>query len=130
MKAKILLIGFLALLTFLATAWAADVTGKWTLQAQGADITLTFKVTGTVLTGTLDNSQMPGAVEIKDGKINGDDLSFYVMRKIGESDMKIVWKGKISGEEIKFKREAEGGQGMGGGGGQGQAEELVAKRAK
>jgi hypothetical protein len=127
MKAKILFIISFALLALLTSAWAADVTGKWTLQAQGADITLTFKVDGTTLTGTLDNSQMPGPVEIKDGKVNGDDISFNVVRKVNETDMKIVWKGKIAGDEIKFKREAQGG--MGGPGGS-QAEELIAKRAK
>jgi hypothetical protein len=133
MKAKILFIVSFALLALLTSAWAADVTGKWTLQAQGADITLSFKVDGTTLTGTLDNSQMPGPVEIKDGKVNGDDISFNIVRKMGETEMKIAWKGKISGDEIKFKRETQGGMGGGGGtGGPGgaPAEELVAKRAK
>jgi hypothetical protein len=133
MKAKILIIGSFVFLALLASASAADVTGKWTLQAQGADITLTFKVDGTILTGTVDNSQA-GPTDIKDGKVNGDDISFHVVRKIGETDMKIVWKGKIAGDEIKFKREVEGGMGGGGGqggpGGGGGAEELVAKRAK
>jgi hypothetical protein len=126
MKAKILLIVSFALLALLTSAWAADVTGKWTLQAQGADISFNFKVDGTTLTGTLDNSQMPGPVEIKDGKVNGDDISFNVMRKVNETDMKIVWKGKIAGDEIKFKREAQGGMG----GGAAQTEEFVAKRSK
>jgi hypothetical protein len=139
MKAKILFIVSFALLALLTSVWAADVTGKWTLQAQGVDITLNFKVDGTTLTGTVDNSQM-GPADIKDGKVNGDDISFNVVRKVGETDMKIVWKGKIAGDEIKFKREAQGGMGGPGGGAPGgggmggpggaQAEELVAKRAK
>ncbi len=123
MKSKILLFGSWVCLALLASAWAADVAGKWTLQAQGADITLNFKVDGTTLTGTVDNSQA-GPTEIKDGKVEGDDVSFHVVRKMGETEMKIIWKGKVSGDEIKFKREAQGG--MGGG----QAEDLVAKRVK
>jgi autotransporter translocation and assembly factor TamB len=127
MKSKISLIGIVVMLTMAATLWAASIAGKWTAQAQGSDITLDFKVEGTALTGTLENSQMPGAVEIKDGKIDGDNVSFTIVRKMGE--MKIVWKGKIAGDEIKFKREVAGGGGMGGPGG-GAAEEVVAKRAK
>jgi hypothetical protein len=43
---------------------------------------------------------------------------------MGESEIKISWKGKVAGDEIKFKREAQGG--MGGS----SAEEIVAKRVK
>jgi hypothetical protein len=135
MKSKIFAIGLVVMLALAATVWAANVAGKWTAQAQGSDITLIFKVDGTTLTGTLENSQMPGAIDIKDGKIDGDDISFNVVRKINDADMKIVWKGKVAGDEIKFKRETAGG-GMGGpgaggpGGGGAAAEEIVAKRAK
>lgn len=128
MKNKIILIGIVVLLMMAATVWASNIAGKWTAQAQGSDITMDFKVEGTTLTGTLENSQMPGAVDIKDGKIDGDSISFTIVRKMGETEMKILWKGKIAGDEIKFEREMAGG-GMGGPGG-GAAEEIVAKRAK
>jgi hypothetical protein len=131
MKKKIAL-GFVVALAVAASLWAADISGKWTMQAQGADITLTLKVDGAKVTGTLDNSQMPGAVDIKEGKIEGDTISFVIERVMNETTMKIAWKGKIAGEEIKFKREVAGG-GMGGPGGPGggaPAEEIVAKRAK
>jgi hypothetical protein len=128
MKSKIVLFCMGAVLTMAATVMAADITGKWTAQAQGANITLDFKVEGTTLTGTLDNSQMPGAVPIKDGKIDGDNVSFTIVRKFGETEMQILWKGKISGDEIRFKRESAGG-GMGAPGG-GASEEIIARRAK
>jgi len=129
MKTRYLLVAATALLTLLASAWAADVTGKWTAKAQGADITLTFKVDGTTLTGTVDNTQA-GPTDIKEGKVEGDDISFYVVRSMGETQIKISWKGKIAGDEIKFKRQVEGG-GMGGPGGEGAAaEEIIAKRVK
>ncbi len=130
MKSKIILIGIVVVLTMAATLIAADIAGKWTAQAQGSDITMNFKVEGTTLTGTLENSQMPGAVDIKDGKIDGDNISFTIVRKMGETEMKIEWKGKITGDEIKFKREVAGGGGMTGGPGGGAAEEIVARRAK
>jgi hypothetical protein len=47
---------------------------------------------------------------------------------MGESDLKIMWKGKIAGDEIKFTRQSQGGAGGPGGGG--AAEEFTAKRVK
>jgi hypothetical protein len=134
MKTKSLIIGAFVLLVMLGSASAAGVDGKWIAKAGDVDITLTFKVTGTTLTGTVDNPQA-GPTDIKGGKVEGDDISFYVVRKANDTDMKIVWKGKIAGDEIKFKRETEGGGGgMGGpgagGGGGGGAMDIIAKRAK
>jgi hypothetical protein len=132
MKNKITIIGIVAVLALAASAWAADLAGKWIAQAQGTEITINFKVEGTALTGTLDNPQAGGPVEIKDGKIDGDNVSFMIVRKMGEMEMKISWKGKVAGDEIKFKREVAGGGAPGGGapGGAGQAEEIIAKRAR
>ena len=137
MKSRIFLTGAIILLVLIASAWAADISGKWTTQAPGqegnADITLVFKVDGTKLTGTLDNSQMPGAIELKDGTVKGDEVTFHLLRKIGENEMKIVWKGKIAGDEIHFTRETEGGMmggGAGPGGGEGSSPKIIAKRAK
>jgi hypothetical protein len=133
MKSRIILISTMVLLA-LASAMAADVTGKWIATAPGAQgqgdssITLIFKVDGNNVTGTLNNTQMPGEVAISEGKISGDDISFSLMRKIGETEMKIVWKGKISENEIKFTREAQGGM-AGGPGGEAPAPAIIAKRA-
>ena len=141
MNKKMLLIGAVMLTALVASAWGADVAGKWIAQApagQGtSEITLIFKVDGTGLTGTLDNSQMPGAIEIKDGKLQDNDISFHVLRTFGENEMKVLWKGKVSGDEIRFTREIEGGMmggGAGGAGGAGgggaAADEIIAKRAE
>ena len=141
MKNGMFLIGAVILLAFVVSAWAADVAGKWIAEApsnQGtSEITLIFKVDGTTLTGTLDNSVMPGAIEIKDGKIQDNDISFHVLRLFGENEMKVVWKGQVSGDEIRFTRAIEGGMmgggaGAGGGGGGGGAapDEIIAKRAE
>lgn len=137
MKIRMSLIGAVIYLTTIMSAWAADVGGKWIAQApsgQGtSEITLVFKVDGTTLTGTLDNSQMPGAIEIKDGKVQDDTVSFHVLRAFGESEVKVVWKGNVAGDEIRFTRGIEGGMpggGPGGGAGGGAAEtEIIAKRA-
>ena len=65
---------------------------------------------------TTDNPQMPGAIEFKDGNIEGDKISFSYVRQANGQDMKISWTGTLSGDEIKLKRESAGGGGMPGGG--------------
>src|SRR6185436_18645465 len=106
-------------------AWAADVSGKWVAQVPGRDgtpreTTFNFKAEGSKLTGTMSGRQ--GDTAISDGKIEGDTISFAVVRQGQNGEIKIVYKGKVSGDEIKITRE--------GGPGGGQAQEFVAKRAK
>ena len=127
------IISAVAIILLAATsAWAADVAGKWTAkvppaQGQGeSDITFVFKVADDKLTGTINNSLAPGDVEISDGKVTGDDISFSLKRNIGGTDLTVLWKGKISGDEIKFSRTTQGAGGGAGGG----ATEITAKRAK
>jgi hypothetical protein len=150
MKIKILLIGAAALLILLASAWAADVTGKWVSQMPGRDggtseTTYNFKVDGTTLTGTMVSPR--GENEISEGKVNGDEISFVIVRKMQDgSEFKMLYKGKVSGDEIKFTREFSGGPGgggppgggaggpgaggPGGGGFGGPPPEIIAKRVK
>jgi hypothetical protein len=161
MRTKILLIGAVAVLALLVSAWAADVTGKWVAQTPGRDgstseTTFNFKVEGTVLTGTVTTTR--GETTISEGKVSGDEISFMVVRKMGENEMKTLWKGKVAGDEITFTREfqmppggfggmggpgggpgagappagGQGGPGMGGPGGGmgGPPPAIVAKRAK
>lgn len=124
MRGKFIAVGAMVLLA-LSSAWAADVAGKWVAHVPGgqgdSEITLVLKADGEKLTGTINNSLQPGDVEISEGKISGDEISFSLMRNIGGNEMKVVWKGKISGDEIKFTRTAQGGAG-------GAPTEIVAKR--
>ena len=130
-------------LALVASAWAADLTGKWVAQVQGrqgtVENTFNFKVDGTTLTGTMTTPQ--GETAISEGKVNGDEISFVIVRSFGGNEMKFLYKGKVSGDEIKFTREIQGGgmmggpggggPGGGGGGGRGPGMgEFVAKRAQ
>jgi hypothetical protein len=126
MKTKTVLVGMLVLLALTASAWAADVTGKWVAQMQGpggtpSETTFVFKADGTALTGTMTSSR--GETTISEGKVSGDEISFVTVTKRGENEMKFTWKGKVSGDEIKFTREfqmpAGGFGGPPGGGGPG-----------
>jgi opacity protein-like surface antigen len=90
---------------------AADVTGKWTAQVPGRggqtrETTFNLKADGEKLTGTV--SGMQGDTEISDGKVKGDEITFSVKVSFQGNDMKMNYKGKLEGEEIKFTRQVEG----------------------
>jgi hypothetical protein len=82
--------------------------------------TFTFKVEGEKLTGTVSGMQGGADVDIKDGIAKGDDIAFSVVRSFQGQEVKILYKGKVSGAEIKFTSQREGGEG--------QAREFTAKR--
>jgi hypothetical protein len=103
---------------------AADVTGKWTGQVPTRDggtreATFNFKQAGEKLTGTMTGPQ--GDIELKDGVVKGDDVSFNVALSFGGNDVKLIYKGKVAGDEIKFTRTREGAD---------QTQEFTVKRAK
>ena len=85
---------------------------------------------GEKLTGTLNNTQAPGDVQIAEGKVSGEEISFSLTRDIGGTQTKVLWKGKIAADEIKFTRTTQGAAGAAGGGRGGAATEITAKRAK
>jgi len=51
---------------------STGLAGKWLAKDGDNEIKVEFRVEGSKFTGTLENSQMPGAMEFKDGKIEGD----------------------------------------------------------
>jgi len=102
-----LLAGLLAV-----AAFAADVTGKWTAETPGRggramQQTITLKADGNTLTGTM--SGRGGETAISDGKIDGDNISFSVVREFQGNSMKMNYTGKVSGDTIQFKVQREGG---------------------
>jgi len=118
------------LAVFAVAAIAADITCKWVAQVPGRNGTMeqTFnlKQSGETLTGTISTAR--GDQEITQGKVSGDSVSFVTVMSFGGNEMKMVYKGTVAGNEIKFTRSMEGGPG-GGGGGRGGPMEFVAKKA-
>lgn len=106
-----LLTTLIALFAF--TAFAADVSGTWkgTAEMQGNTIerTFVFKVDGAKLTGET-TSEMMGKSTITDGKVDGENLSFSITVKFQDNEMKLNYKGKVSGDTLKFDVEGVGGQ--------------------
>ena len=93
-------------------AHAADITGKWTAQVPGRDgqtreTTFDFKVDGEKLTGTTTGRN--GDVAITDGTVKGDAVAFTVVDNFQGNEVKILYKGTVAGDEIKFTRQREGG---------------------
>lgn len=127
MKTRLAFVSFCLVMLVATAVWAADVTGKWMAQVPGRDgqtqeTTITLKVEGDKLTGTIAGQQ--GEAAIADGKITGDEISFTVTRERQGNTIKQLFKGKVAGDEIKFTRSTEGGQGNR------PPVEFTAKRAK
>ena len=114
------------MLAGLVCAYAADITGKWTAefdtQVGVQKYTYDFKVEGTKLTGKAigDIGGTVSQSDIQEGTISGDDISFVETQNYQGQALRIVYKGKVSGNEIKFTRNVADTA----------TEELVAKRAK
>ena len=125
MKKRIAFLSVCFVFAALSVVWAADVDGKWTAQVPGRggqtrETTFTFKAEGEKLTGTV--SGMQGDNPISDGKISGDDISFSLKLSFQGNDFTFLYKGKISGDEIKMTRTREGSDQPG--------QEFTAKRVK
>jgi hypothetical protein len=97
---------------------AADPTGKWaaTMEGRGGNtmtITFNLKADGANLTGSISNPR-GGETNISDGKVDGDNVSFSVVREFNGNTMKQNYKGVIEGDTIHFTVVREGGRGPGG----------------
>jgi hypothetical protein len=113
-------------LAFSLTARAADVTGQWTAQfdtpvgVQKYTFDLTAK--GEELTGSAAFERMgeKGTAELKEGKVQGDKVTFVEMLDFQGNSLRIEYTGTVAGDEIKFSRKV----------GDFGTEEFVAKRVK
>lgn len=90
------------------TALAADFNGKWTAQVQGRNgtqtITFDFHVDGSTLTGKITTPR--GDMDISNGKVDGDNISFDQVISRNGNDFKITYTGKADGaDSIKFTRQ-------------------------
>ena len=79
----------------------SGVNGKWNVTMNtpmGAQkSTLSLTVSGTTLTGKMEGAQ--GALEIKDGKANGNDLS-WTADLTQPMPIKLEFTGKVTGDKI------------------------------
>jgi len=85
--------------------------GKWEGAAPGMDgnpakTTFEFQVDGEKLKGNVILSSGT-SYAIQDGTVAGDDIRFYITVPMGR-DTKLIYTGKVQGDEIRFTREMEG----------------------
>jgi hypothetical protein len=90
---------------FALTASAADVSGTWKASVETPNGTMetsfTFKVDDGKVTGTATMGQM-GESPISEGKVDGDTVSFAVVRQGPNGEFRINYKGAVSGDEMKI----------------------------
>jgi hypothetical protein len=93
-------------------SFAADIDGKWTGQVEGRNgpqtQTLMLKADGNALTGSVQGGR-GGAVDISNGTIDGNNVSFTVVREFQDNKITQQFKGSISGGELKLT--VSGGRG-------------------
>jgi len=108
MKTPLVLIA-LAALQF--SAWTADLTGSWkaefNTQIGTQKYVFRLKQEGTSLTGKA-NAEIGGEKyesKLKEGKVDGDAVSFVEELKFQGNDLEIRYKGTVSGKEMKLNRQ-------------------------
>lgn len=88
-------------------ALAADFNGKWTANVEGRrgteTITFNFHVDGSTLTGTVSTRR--GDMDISNGKVDGDTITFDQVMNFNGEERKIAYTGHAEGDTIKFTRQ-------------------------
>lgn len=113
-------------LLLVGPASAADVAGKWhaefDTQIGIQKYVYDFKIDGDKITGraSFERETGKGEVDLKEIKVSGDDISFMEPLDFDGQQIRIDYKGKVSGDEMKLTRQV----------GDFATEELVARRIK
>jgi hypothetical protein len=93
-------------LGLITAASAAGASGKWTatFDTQVGEQKYTWDLTavGSKLTGKYTSSNGEG--EIRDGKIEGDNLSWVETLKFQDMELRIEYSAKLSGDELRISR--------------------------
>ena len=112
----------LTLFLLAASAFAAEVTGKWTAafdtQVGQQNYTYELKAEGTKVSGKATSAN--GESELTEGRIDGDKITFVENLVYQGMTIRIEYTGIITGDEIKFTRKVA----------EFATEELTAKRQK
>jgi enterochelin esterase-like enzyme len=109
MKTAIILLALLVASSL--HALAADVTGTWKADFETQrglqKYTFTLKQEGEKVTGkaSVEREGEKRDAEFKEGKVEGDKVTFVETINAQGNDLRITYTGKISGDEIKFTRE-------------------------
>jgi enterochelin esterase-like enzyme len=92
------------------SAFAADVTGTWKAEFETQrglqKYTFNLKQDGAKLTAkaSVERDGEKRDVEFKDGKVEGDTVTFIELLKIQDREIDITFTGKVADGDIKFTR--------------------------
>ncbi|HRZ47681.1 MAG TPA: alpha/beta hydrolase-fold protein [Candidatus Paceibacterota bacterium] len=93
-----------------AKIFTADITGTWKAvfdtQRGLQQYTFTLKQDGRTVAGkaSVDTNGQQREADLKEGKIEGDTVSFVETLSIQGNELRIIFTGKISADTIKFTR--------------------------
>ena len=131
MKSKILYFTVAVLIAPPAFAWGADIFGSWMAHEPGmreyhlehlwllGETVFSFRVDGSKLTGTISDPNGERTA-ITEGRINGAEISFIAARSLSGREVKLLYKGEVFENEIRFTRKVLDGTS--------QPQEFVARR--
>lgn len=112
MKVISRLVVALAVFCTVQMAHASDVAGRWKgafdFQGDSIALTLNLKVDGDKVTGTVEGLPTTPA-ELHDGALTGDTLTFWLNSEYQGQTYKLVYSGKVSGDQIVFDFGTEDG---------------------
>lgn len=124
MKISLIVITVLTF-AFAPSVLAGDISGSWQAEFDTQigiqKYTFTFTQDGDKITGKANSiiGEEKRDVELKEIKLEGDTLTFFETFEFQGNEIRIDYKGTVSGDEIKFTRQV----------GEFATEELVAKRS-
>jgi hypothetical protein len=106
-----------------ALAWPASLSGDWKgafdFDGNSVPVVLHLTAKDAGVTGTIEG--LPTSpVDIKEGKLDGDTVTFSALTDYQGTTYKLVFKGKVTADEIHFQFGTEDGS---------WGAELVVKRA-
>jgi hypothetical protein len=88
----------------------ADITGKWKAdfetQIGHFKYVYDLKAEGEKVTGKAfrDRDGEKAEIQLTDGKLKGDDISFVETVKFQDQEVRIEYAGKVAGDQIRFTR--------------------------
>ncbi len=107
---KFLVLASMLMLALCVPAIAADIDGKWTGTVQGpagdTPVSFTFKSDGAKLTGSTPNPLDGTDVAIKEGKVDGKNITFKLSLDFGAGmPFDFDYKGVVSATDLKLTTE-------------------------
>jgi hypothetical protein len=105
MKAFLVWVGLAIVMCVSPLAGAEDLSGTWKgsfdLHGNTLPAVINLKVAGTDVTGTVVLPTGPPS-DIREGKVDGENVTFWMNSDYQGTTYKIVFKGKVAGDHIDF----------------------------